>query len=161
MLTVVVMIKTSKRYGLEVSGYCAVISSSSLATIADNGVVGLPISFESALLSSKEYEKMDAEDYNKLEVRQSLLKDYAVCSCIYFGNNRDSLFQKDNSFSVLVEISQFDPKVISKIDNFAELYSKQIQEGTGDNAGARPVLFRCLSLYKTVKLDSLIRAVTK
>ena len=111
---------------------------------------------------SQDYAKMSPQDFSKIETRQELLKDYAVCSCIYFGNKKDTVFKKDNSFSVLADITQFPPEVYNEVDKFVEEYASRIPNSRiGDYANQKPVLFKCVSLYKTEKLDSLIRILTE
>jgi hypothetical protein len=85
------------------------------------------------------------------------LKDYAVCKCLYYGYEKDSVIKKDISTGILASIADHAPYVYETIDSISLQIANSIKPyKISEYGNKKAVLLHCMEFYRSKKLDSII-----
>ncbi len=95
-----------------------------------------------------------------LNEQRDLLKEYALCKCLYYANNKDSVVANDISISIYREISDYGDKSVYDLTDSASKKAANaiLPTQIADYDGKKPILMRCLEFYKSKSLDSLVKS---
>jgi hypothetical protein len=89
--------------------------------------------------------------------QQQMLKDYFFCTCIDYGFKGDSLFFKDHSLTVYIEMLEYDYNDIFRVKQFAKQVVNEIP--VSNYSGKRGVFGSCIEYYRGKELDQLIKSM--
>lgn len=100
--------------------------------------------------------------YTSAKERKIWLKDLSICNCIYYAYNKDSLFNKDISFSILTEISDQPYEFYRMLDTLALQKASSIRPSKiGDYDFKKAVLKECLEYGRSKRLNTVIDSLLK
>jgi hypothetical protein len=88
--------------------------------------------------------------------KKTLLKDYAICTCIEYGFQKQGITLNDPSRSVLMDLSEYiiPIDVKSKVDSSAHKFIDSIVPlQPGDYGNKTGVLYRCLEFGRSKELQ--------
>ena len=120
----------------------------------------IPLIFGSCS-SSKKTSIYSSDRIKNVNYRESL-KDLAFCSCIKYGYQKDSIFQKDVSMSVYTELTNYDIESYKVIDSVIMNTISNIRPlQTSDYAGRKAILYESIEFYKSKRLQCIIDSLLK
>jgi len=89
--------------------------------------------------------------------QRQLLKEYALCQCIYHAYDKMGMDSVESSLSIYHENLLYSYESEMAIDSIAAFVSRSVEApNSGDYKGRRAVLFTCTQFYKSRYLDSII-----
>jgi hypothetical protein len=99
---------------------------------------------------------------NKIE----LIRENALCQCIYEGFKKNNLQEWDNSTWGNAELCECDPRIFIKTDSLARKFARYIRpmdpvNTPNDDTLKKPIIASCMDFYRSKQLDSLIRSELK
>ncbi len=108
-------------------------------------------------------EKGNSSNYFKKEIiNKKFAKQYFFARCItnsYSKKISEQILKDDVSFSILIDIGNL-WKISSQLDSLAKEKSKLIKATQiSDYQNKKPTIFRCLELYESRKIDSIINKI--
>ncbi|MBV4356353.1 T6SS amidase immunity protein Tai4 family protein [Pinibacter aurantiacus] len=99
------------------------------------------------------------------EIRlSSVYKDYVFYKCIQEAFPNDSIYNKDISETVLMEMSNYAimKERSGKMDSIAKAFVNSIQPTQiADYENKKPLFLRCLEFYKSKELDKFVKKLAK
>lgn len=107
----------------------------------------------------KDTKVIDESPGNTAENRRQWLKDYALCDCMLYATNKDSVIQSDISFSILREISAYDDRVYDIIDSVSKKTVDAVKPAViADYNGKKSMLMSCIEFHRSKMLDSMVKS---
>ncbi|MER3329215.1 MAG: hypothetical protein RIF34_06510, partial [Candidatus Kapaibacterium sp.] len=92
-------------------------------------------------------------------INQRNAKEYALCECISEGLRREGIKNFDYSAGHIMNTSMIDYDVYRKIDSVIEkLYNNSNVDIRTEMGPAKGYNYRCLKLYESYYLDSLVKS---
>ena len=93
-----------------------------------------------------------------IQNRETLIKNYAFCRCMYYSLPNDSSIHTDPSGAVLRELLAGSDELSSAVDSIARGAAEAILPSViHDHGGRRLVLYECFKFYGSAKLDSVAK----
>jgi hypothetical protein len=105
---------------------------------------------------------VEGSKINKIE----LIRQSALCACIYEGFKANGLQKTDNSTWGNVDLCECDPRIFVKTDGLAREFARSIRpmypiNTPNDDTSKKPIIAGCMDFYRSKQLDSLIRIELK
>lgn len=98
-------------------------------------------------------EKLDKND-SLIVSQRSILKNYALCKCLLLEYPSDSILRNDGSLNGYIEMGAYGKRAYDLIDSFIK--DKSFIKYRSKHK-SNLYLMRCLDIYNSKTLDSLIR----
>lgn len=94
----------------------------------------------------------------KNQQRETLMRNYAFCRCMYYSLPKDSSIHTDPSGSALRELLEGSEELNNALDSVARQAAGAILPSPiFDHGGRRLVLYECLKFYGSATLDSVVQ----
>lgn len=101
--------------------------------------------------------EIGCDENNKLKYIRKMLKEYALCQCISYGNKVEDDQIYDGSTGRLMRLLHLDYYVYRKLDSVIEnIYKNSSLEGTVEDFKVKYYYYRCIKFYEGAFLDSLV-----
>lgn len=92
--------------------------------------------------------------------QRELLKEYALCQCLYYGFKEEGISQNDISLSFYNELSLYSNVAQSRIDSISKIVVNSIAPSNHiDYKGKKAIIYTCMQFYKSNVLDSLVKSL--
>lgn len=102
--------------------------------------------------------KTSVPSKDKAFEKRDLLREYAVCRCMFLAYGKDSINLKkiDASPSVYLDITGYDMYKVSKIDSIVDSFVKKITPlQHEDYSGKSAIFLNCMELYYSKEIRKI------
>lgn len=98
----------------------------------------------------------------KLKEHRSLLKEYAYCRCYELTSGDSTIFKRDVSLGVYIDLAGYDWTVFSIIDSLTQQVTSHPTPPELRYYGSeKSAFFDCFLFYHSKQLDSLVKSLNK
>lgn len=102
----------------------------------------------------KRAEALSTTNDSTLLGKRQMLKDFFLCKCIDKGLSASNVLKYDHSTSVLMELAEYRPEVLSSVDSLASAVVARIP--VSNLKGKRGVLLGCIEYYNGKNLQTFV-----
>lgn len=91
---------------------------------------------------------------------REMLKEYFLHSCIRHGFDEcDTIFKKDHSGAVYIDLLRYNLKAINKVDSLAQDFVSSIEVSPYENRKTKGIIILSIREYKSKRLDDFIKSL--